>query len=50
MRWKQWLLTVLLLIVAALIVAYGIGERVPVEHTAVAAQTIAAPPAKVWAL
>jgi len=50
MRWKQWLLTVFLLAVAALILAYGIGQRVPVEHTAVAAQTIAAPPAKVWAL
>jgi uncharacterized protein YndB with AHSA1/START domain len=50
MRWKQWLLTVFLLAVAALVLAYGVGERVPVEHTAVAAQTIAAPPAKVWAL
>jgi hypothetical protein len=50
MRWRQWLLTVLLLVVAGLVLAYGIGERVPVEHTVVAAQTIAAPPAKVWAL
>lgn len=50
MRWKQWLLTVLLLAAAALIIAYGLGKRLPVEHTVVAAQTIAAPPAKVWGL
>jgi hypothetical protein len=50
MRWKQWLLTGSLLALATLILAYGIGERVPVEHTVVAAQTIAAPPAKVWGL
>ncbi len=50
MRWKQWLLTLLLVVVAIGILAYGFGERLPVEHTNVAAQTIAAPPAKVWAL
>jgi len=50
MRWRQWLLTVVLLGVAVVIIAYGLGERLPVEHTTVAAQTIAAPPAKVWAL
>ena len=50
MRWRQWLLTILLLVVAALIIGYGLGERLPVEHTNVAAETIAAPPAKVWAL
>ncbi len=46
MHWKQGLLTVLLLVVAALIVAYGIGQRVPVEHTGRGGTaTIAAPPA-----
>ncbi len=50
MRWKQWLLTIVLLLVALLIVAYGLGKRVPVEHTSVASVTIAAPQAKVWAL
>jgi len=50
MRWRQWLVSVLLLVVAVLIIAYGLGERLPAEHTFVAAQTIAAPPAKVWSL
>ncbi len=50
MRWKQWLLTVVLLLVALLIVAYGLGKRVPAEHTSVASVTISAPQAKVWAL
>jgi len=50
MRWKQGLLTLLLLLVAALIVAYGLGERLPAEHTTVAAATISAPQAKVWTL
>jgi len=50
MRWRQWLLTIFLLLVAVGIIAYGLGERLPEEHTTVVAQTIAAPPAKVWAL
>jgi len=50
MRWKQWLLTIVLLLVALLIVAYGLGKHLPAEHTSVASATIAAPQAKVWAL
>ena len=50
MRWKQWTLTVLLLLVAAAIVAYGLGERLPAEHTFVASSTINASQARVWEL
>ena len=50
MRWKHWLLAILLLLVAALIVAYALGERLPAEHTTVAAATISAPPSRVWEL
>jgi uncharacterized protein YndB with AHSA1/START domain len=50
MRWKQWSLAILVLLLAAVIVAYGLGERIPAEHTTVAALTISAPPSRVWAL
>ncbi len=51
MRWRQWLLTGILLAAATLIVAYGIGERVPVEYVPPwRHRPSAAPPAKVWAL
>jgi uncharacterized protein YndB with AHSA1/START domain len=50
MRWKQWLLTIVLLLVALFIIAYGLGKRVPVEHTSVASATISASQAQVWAM
>lgn len=49
-RWKQWLLTIVLLLVALGIVAFGLGEHLPAEHTTVASRTISAPQARVWAL